>query len=153
MNTRILIFFIAGLFSFFSANAQKDKRDIHEPFQVGQVWRYFNRPGEEKSTVTILKIEKYPNSDTIIHIRVDGVTIYNSKSASGYSDFLGHLPFSKNALDLSVIELVGKKDTLPDFQEGYREWKTAWSAGKGGFWTIELRKAIDGVDQAMRPKN
>ena len=68
-----------------------------DKFKVGQVWKYNNRLGEDSSTLTILKIEKYEKGDTIIHIRVDGVKIYSPQAATGYSDFIGHLPFSEKA--------------------------------------------------------
>ncbi|MHC8332010.1 hypothetical protein [Pseudomonas sp. LB3P25] len=40
--------------------------------QVGDIWAYKNRPGEDASTLTILRIENYPKLGKVVHIRVDG---------------------------------------------------------------------------------
>ena len=149
---------MAGLLSFLmSCTGQtKDKKqniDINsDKFKVGQVWKFDNRVGEDSATLTILKIEKYEKGDTIIHIRVDGVKMYNPKVASGYSNDIGHLPFSQKSIEKSVTKLVGQKDKLPDFSEGYGQWKEAWDNGKGGYWTVNLQEAIEGVDSVMRQK-
>lgn len=148
---------MAGLLSFFSScngQANKKNRDIttSDKFQVGQVWKYNNRSGEDSSTLTILKIETYEKGDTIIHIRVDGIKLYNPNVKSGYSDFIGHLPFSEKTIAKSVTTLAGRNDNLPDFTEGYNQWKEAWDNGKGGYWTLDVKEAIDGVDSVMRQK-
>jgi hypothetical protein len=121
-----------------------------DKFKVGQVWKYSSRLGEESSTLTILKIEKYEKSDIIIHIRVDGIKLYNPSAASGYSDLIGHMPFSEKAISKSVTELVEQNNNLPDFSEGYNLWKEAWESGKGGYWTIDLKEAIEGMDKTIR---
>jgi hypothetical protein len=123
-----------------------------EKFKVGQVWQYKNRAGEDGSTLTILKIEKYEKGDTIIHIRVDGIKIHNPHVPAGYTDNIGHLPFSEKALAKCVTKLIGQTGNLPDFAEGYNQWKEAWDSGKGGCWTIDLKDAVDGIDSAMQVK-
>ena len=122
-------------------------------FQVGQVWKYYNRPGEDSSTLTVLKVEKYEKGDTIIHLRVDGIKLYNPNVASGYSSFIGHMPFSEKTVSNSVTILVGHNSNLPEFSEGYNQWKEAWDNGKGGYWTVDLKDAIEGMDSVMRQKN
>lgn len=125
---------------------------VSEKFKVRQVWKYANRNGEDSSTLTILKIEKYEKGDTIIHIRVDNVKINSPQSATGYTNFIGHLPYSEIAISKSVTSLVGQNENLPDFSEGYNQWKEAWDNGKAGYWTIELEEAIDGIDKALQSK-
>ena len=96
---------------------------VSEKFKVRQVWKYANRNGEDSSTLTILKIEKYEKGDTIIHIRVDNVKINSPQSATGYTNFIGHLPYSEIAISKSVTSLVGQNENLPDFSEGYNQWR------------------------------
>ena len=125
---------------------------VSEKFKVRQVWKYANRNGEDSSTLTILEIEKYEKGDTIIHIRVDNVKLNSPQSATGYTNFIGHLPYSEIAISKSVTSLVGQNENLPDFSEGYNQWKEAWDNGKAGYWTIELKEAIDGIDKALQSK-
>jgi|SRR5688572_15875631 len=157
--TRLNLFvLIPGLLSFFtSCSGQNNKNDkdveiTSDKFEVGQVWKYNNRPGEDSSTLTILKVEKHEKGDTVIHIRVDKIKLYNPNVAGGYSDFIGHLPFSEKAISKSVTTLVRQNKNLPDFSEGYNQWKEAWDDGKGGYWTIDLKEAIEGMDSVMRQK-
>jgi hypothetical protein len=156
MILRNCFIIMAGLFSLLTGcNGQNKKIEqsiTNGKFKVGQVWKYANRVGEDGSTLTILKIEKYEQGDTIIHIRVDGVKIYSPQSPTGYSEFIGHLPFSEKSISKSVTKLVGHKNNLADFAEGYNQWKEAWDSGKGGYFTIDLKEAIEGVDKAMQPK-
>ncbi len=119
-------------------------------FKIGQVWKYHNRAGEDSSTLTILKIEKYEKGGTIVHISVDGIKLYNPDAPGGYSSFIGHLPFAEAALFKSVTQLTGQNNNLPDYAEGYNDWKEAWDKGKGGYWTIDLKEAINGIDRVMR---
>lgn len=149
---------MAGLLSFFTSckgQTKEENKDIEitsDKFKVGQIWKYSNRVGEDSSTLAVLKIEKYEKGDTIIHIRVNGVKIYSPQSTSGYSDFIGHLPFSEKALSKSVVKIVGQINDLPDFSDGYTRWKEAWDSGKGGYWTVDVKEAIEGVDKAIRPQ-
>lgn len=156
MTRQNLIIFLTGFLGFFSSCSGQDKKVEQtipmEKFKVGQVWKYANRDGEDSSTLTILKIEKYEKGDTIIHIRVDDVRIYNPKAPGGYSNFLGHLPFSEKSVLRSVTQLVGQNNNLPDYSEGYDLWKESWDSGKGGYWTVDIKEAIDGIDKAMQPK-
>jgi hypothetical protein len=155
--TRLNLFiFLAGLLSLFTSCKEeaKEKSKVETTsgkFKEGQVWKYNNRPGEENSTLTILKIEEF-EKDTIIHIRVDGIKLYNPNVAGGYSDFIGHLPFSEKAISKSVTRLIGHNNNLSDFSEGYNRWKEAWDKGKGGYWTVDLKDAIEGLDNVMRQK-
>ncbi len=78
--------------------------------------------------------------------------MYNPNVASGYSNFIGHLPFSENSISKSVTKLIGQNDNLLDFSEGYNQWKEAWDNGKAGFRTIDLKDAIEGVYSVMKQK-
>ncbi|HEX9511661.1 MAG TPA: hypothetical protein VF939_14325 [Puia sp.] len=154
MMNRNLVIMMAGLFSFLSG-CKGQGRKAEEffsigKFKVGQIWKYDNREGEDSSTLTILKLEKYDVGDTIIHIRVDGLNIYNPQSTAGKTTEIGHLPYSEKALSKCVTKLVGQNNNLPDFSDGYNQWKEAWDSGKGGYWTADLKEAINGIDQGMR---
>jgi hypothetical protein len=121
-------------------------------FNVGEIWKYKNRPGEDSSTLTILKIEKYEKGDTIIHVRIDGIKLFNPNAPGGYSNSLGHLPFSEKVISGAVTRLVGQAEVLPDFQDGYNQWRAAWDSGKAGYWTLDPAEAIQGMDSVMREK-
>lgn len=125
---------------------------VSEKFQVGQVWRYHNRPGEDSSAFTILKIEHTKNKETIIHVRAEGLRLSDSKETNDYSEAIAHMPFSEDAISKSVTSLIGQINDLPDFSEGYNLWKAAYKKGKAGYFTIELKDAIEGIAKTMNQK-
>jgi len=69
--------------------------DQDEKYKVGQVWEYKTRKGEEKSTFTIVGVEKHKKLGTIINVYVGGLKIKNPNDDNGLSDEIQHLPFFK----------------------------------------------------------
>lgn len=93
-------------------------------FHPAQVWQYNTRSGEESSKLTVLKIDELEN-DTIIHIRIDSINI-------GSGNYIGHMPFSAAAIEASVSGFVKHLNELPEFEEGYQQWKKEFDEGKQG---------------------
>lgn len=117
-----------GIFNIFKRSSS------HVSIQEGQLWTYHGLPGNESSTLTILKIEEEANRQ-IIHICVD--RIYNSQSEREIS--VGHLPFDRKILTDCLKEKIGEVSPLPDFLEGYNNWKQQ----NGGAWNIPLRSVLE----------
>jgi hypothetical protein len=154
MTFASLLHLFGGCNSSSSAGRKSNTETTSGRFKVGQIWKYHNREGEDSSTCTILKIETYDvTKDTIIHIRIDGVKIYSPDSPDGYSHAVGHLPCDAKAVSKSVTEMIGVKEPLPDFAEGYALWKKAWDEGKGGYFTIELKEVVESFDRGMKRGN
>jgi len=115
-------------------------------FEVGQIWNYRTRDGEENSTIQIVKIEKYENHEAFIHISVNGLKLKNPSIEGGISETIGHLPFSRKSIMENVTKLVKQKESLSDFEEGYQNWKNAFEAEEGGVFSISIAKAINYVE-------
>ncbi|PRH88878.1 hypothetical protein C5L14_06595 [Labrys okinawensis] len=118
-------------------------------YAVGQIWSYRTRAGEENSRVIIDKIEDARTLGKIYHVTIKGVKVKNPKIAGGISDTLQHLPLSQASLDGSVLKLIGTGKSDPSFQEGYREWKTAFDGDKAGIWTVSIEKIVGAVEKAI----
>lgn len=121
-----------------------------DKFKVGQIWDYQNRTGEENSKITILKVEKYHEKEIVIHIYVNGLKIKNELRPNGVSDDIGHLPMSKESLNKSVTKLISENNKLPDFKEGYENWKEAFDNKKGGIFTISVSETVKFVEETMK---
>jgi hypothetical protein len=124
----------------------KDKgaslREVHdEKYKPGQVWSYKTRANEQESTLTILRVEETPEKKRIVHIRVDHIQLANCTGGPA-PDTFEHMPFSKEALNESVIKVV-HTGGVPDFRSGYSEWRRAWDAGNAGYYTISVALALD----------
>ena len=123
-------------------------REVTDPkYKPGQVWSYQTRPGEDASTLTVLRVEEAPEKKRIVHIRVDRIQLKNCAGGPG-PDTAGHMPFAREALDASVIKVLRTGD-VPDYKNGYKEWRQAWDAGKGGFYAITVAAAVNVMQETF----
>lgn len=125
------------LWSMVAFSASKD-------LKVGDIWTYKNRPGEDGSTLTILKIENYPKLGKVVHIRVDGFRMINPVTGNEFND-MPHLPFQAKALERSITHRVGETAEIPDFNQGYAAWRAAFDEGRAGAFKITVRQTLDGL--------
>ena len=106
-------------------------------FRPGQVWQYKTRPDEQSSTLTILRIESLPKLGAIVHVRVDKIRLRNC-TGGPEPDKFKHMPFARDAIERSVLKLLKEDSDIPDFEDGYDEWRKAC----GGVYTITVAEAI-----------
>jgi hypothetical protein len=118
-------------------------------YSESQVWSYKTRPGEEKSTVLINKVESHEKLGKIFHISVDGVKVKNPHIAGGISTELPHFPVSEETLNKSLTKLNGKRSVNPDYLEGYKTWKAAFDAGEAGIFTISVSEIVGFVEETI----
>lgn len=127
-----------------SAKCAEPQVTTDSKYNPGQIWSYRTRSGEDASTITILRVETLPKIGTIIHVRIDGIVLKNC--SGGFSPHvIEHAPFSKDAVDRSVFRLVGQKETLPDYEAGYSDWR----AHCGGVYTITIAQMLSVDEQTF----
>lgn len=119
-------------------------------YQVGQVWEYETRVGEQNSRMTIVALTEHEQHGLIVNISLDNLRIPYAHSEDGFLNGLSHSPCSVEAIDNSVISLLGIVDELPDFQEGYNEWKTALDAGKAGVFGGTIKEIISTIEKIIQ---
>lgn len=120
-----------------------------DKFKVGDVWEYETRKGEEKSTVTILKVDNSPELGVIVHVAVERVTLANCHGGRS-PDSVPHMPFARQALDASVTKKIASGQPLPDYSDGYEEWKEAYTTKKAGIYVITVAKAVAVAEKTYR---
>jgi hypothetical protein len=122
---------------------------VHDSkFRPGQVWFYKSRAGEEKSFITILRIESLPKVGTIIHVRVDKIRLRNCTGGSE-PDTFEHMPFTRDALERSITKLQKESSDIPAYQAGYDEWRAAC----GGVYTVTVAEAVALGEATFRKGN
>lgn len=99
-----------------------------ETYTVGQIWSYKTRPQEPNSTLMILRIDNTSKRGQVVFIGLRDIRIRHPNG--NIVATMSPLPFTKDALDKSVIKLVGKTDKLMRSDFGYQKWKEAQLAGK-----------------------
>jgi hypothetical protein len=114
------------------------------PFAAGQVWRYESRVEEPNATVTICRIETLGDK-SVVHVSLNNLQLKNPQTATGFQDSLPHLPMDEAVLRECVTELIEENAPLPDYEQGYTQWKEA----QGGVWTLPLAEIVDAIESTI----
>lgn len=150
MKKKVIVFLLVNalIVSIIGCGGKADMDNYtDDKFKAGQVWSYQTRSSEEKSTIRILKVENYEEAGTVIHIALDNLHIKDSEGKE--HNYISHLPFSKEALSKSVLTMIKENEPLPDFQDGYETWKSAFDAGKAGIWSLTVSEALKYMEEAL----
>jgi hypothetical protein len=118
-------------------------------YREGQRWSYRTRPEEKASSLTILRVEEHPVLGTIVHVSLRGLRVKAAAHPQGYTDEVRHMPFSREAIDRSVLKVVEDPAPLPEFEEAYDSWKAEIDQGAGGIWTIVVADAVGVIERAL----
>jgi hypothetical protein len=110
-------------------------------YQVGQVWSYHTRPGEEKSRLLILKVEEAENKEArvLVHVYVGDISVTMVPA-------IPHMVFSEDAIDNSVIELLGHTSSLPAFRLHYDTWRKNFVKSHIGVFDLTVAEVIDVIE-------
>ena len=119
-----------------------------EEFVPGQVWHYESRPHEEEATLMVLRIDE--GETRIVHIALSGLNVQMSQPEKGEINEMGHIPISETALQNSVTTLVGFSQQLPEYESGYNEWRSAYEAGKAGYFTVPVAAIVEGIEESLQ---
>ena len=111
-------------------------------FRPGQVWTYQSRPGETASTLTILRVDSSKKLGVIVHVRVDDLRAHNPRGE--LVPAVEHMPFTRDAMLLSVDHLLKSSQPLPTL-EGLDRWRSDC----GGVYTISVRDAVDVMEKTL----
>jgi hypothetical protein len=124
--------------------------DAVEPdFRAGDIWRYHTRSSEPDSTLTVLRVDRDAGSGNIVHLRVDGLRIRNPHHPAGFSGEIMHMPFEPAAVARSVTVRLERDAAVPDFAEGYAEWRRAFDADEAGVFSVTVAEAVEVMERAI----
>ncbi|MDB5809503.1 MAG: hypothetical protein JWN94_1625 [Betaproteobacteria bacterium] len=101
---------------------------LAENYEPGQVWSYKTRPQEKDSTLMVLRIDNTTKLGQVIFIGLKELRVRHPNG--NVIATMSPLPFTKEALDKSVVKIIGKSDDLMKFSFGYQQWKQAQFQGK-----------------------
>ena len=125
-------------------------RAVNNPkYKAGQVWAYHTRPYETGSTLIIVKMEWDDTQGSIIHIHIQGLRMKNPHHKLGLTSVVSHLPCSEEAINQSVTEVLAENALLPDYEEGYQQWREAFDAGNAGVWGIPVAQMVDAMETVI----
>lgn len=145
-SASILLF--SGIITF-SSCVSPDEKTKGEKFFPGQIWHYDTRPGEENSTLTILKIDSFPEDGKVVHIRLDDINVKNPNIPDGFAHEAEHLPMKWASLDSSVTTMISEGNTVPPFMSGYKLWRAAYDKDSAGVFNVNVKVTVQYLEEAM----
>lgn len=131
-------------------------------YQIGQIWSYQTRPGEETSYFQVVKVERHAKLGNLVHVAIREVNMKNPESLEGlgnrlkripfFSDRVRHIPIVEKALNKSAAKLLREDVELPDYEEDYGKWRDAFDAGRAGIYNITLAEAVSEVEASLNQR-
>ena len=125
------------------------KRITDEKFRVGDVWEYQTRRGEERSRITILRVDESPEIGTIVHIGLDNVHFANCHGGPE-PDAVPHMPFGRKALEASVKKRLASGQPLPSYEDGYQDWRDAYTQKHAGVYVVSVADAVSVAEKTFQ---
>jgi hypothetical protein len=142
--------FVAALILFaLPALLGAQQPQINSRYRVGQVWSYKTRANEKESAITVVKVESDAKLGNIIHISVNGLKLKNPDTNIPFTDIIAFMPFAEKAIDKSVIMLLRENAELPDFLEGYQEWRIAFEDRRATIYKIPVAEALKKAEENL----
>jgi hypothetical protein len=117
-------------------------------FEAGQIWSARAREQDPDPKLLVLRVETSSKVGDVVFIAVSGVKICLPTGQCGAA--FSPLAMSKQALDLSVKEQVGRTDQIPDFARGYEFWKDGVAKGAPVTIGVPLAEALDEIEGGAR---
>lgn len=111
-------------------------------YQAGQVWAIITPPDQPDARLTVLKVDTNERLGKVFHIALTGVELPNG------SRIVPHMPLSESALAQTVTKLIREGEPVTADVEGYRQWRRAVDAGKGGVFTNPVAQSFERVKEA-----
>ena len=117
---------------------------VAKDYEPGQIWKAKGRAKDPDPRVVILKVERGSPAGDVVFIAVDGLKLCLPNGECGGAFF--PLAMSVEALDASVLELIGHTDKLPDVTKGYEFWQEGIKKGIPVTNKVPLSQVLDGIE-------
>jgi hypothetical protein len=103
-------------------------------YAPGQVWSISAPAAQSRATLTVLRIDSVPQLGTVIHVRLDSLDLSHAGKGLERQHTVQHLPFIRSAIDSSVVSKLIDSGAVPEYREGYTQWRRA----QGGAFSITV---------------
>ena len=119
-------------------------------FAPGQVWTFKGPPGNEKATLTILKIERHPSLGIIVHISISDAVVRTRRFPNGTPLNANHLPFFEPAIVDSAIALIRSGRVPTEGLAGYAMWRKEMSTSERlSAFSISVGESINVFEKTL----
>jgi len=101
-------------------------------FEVGQLWTCKAPDNEKLHNLLVVSAEELDEQ------KIVGIAVVDSEM--GDSPFM---PFSQQAIEDSVLDLVQSNIDIADFVEGYEYWKELFIEGEAGVYNLSVDEVLN----------
>lgn len=124
-----------------------------DKYKAGDVWLYQQRKGEENSTVIINKVDIGSDHLPIYHITIRDVKIANPENPIGFSDMVGHVAVSIEALEKSLTVKIASEEADNEYLEGYEYWYEECLEGRVSIVDCSITEILYDIEQMFNTEN
>lgn len=121
-------------------------------FIAGQVWSYETREHEQRSKLTVLKVDYFENA-VVVHVRLDNIKLLDPEAPQGFRTIVPHMAFMQTALLESVLKVLDKNIRLPEFSKDYHNWREGDGIGTAYAWHYSVSEALNGLERTKVNKH
>ncbi len=105
-----------------------------EVYAPGQVWSFRAPREQSRATLTVLRIDSVPMLGAVVHVRLDSLDMSETGRVLNGQHTVEHMPFVRAAIESSVVSRLVDSGPVPDYRDGYAQWRRA----NGGAFSIAV---------------
>ena len=98
----------------------------------------------------MVRVDDDPEYGNIVHVFVNNLQLANSAAPDRVIRFINHMPFVEDALEKSVLELESEVESLPDYEDGYQLWRTAFEQSDAGVFDVSVVEGIEMLQETLQ---
>ena len=115
-------------------------------FLPGQVYQL---PGlDSEAYATVCHVDDDPFG-AVVHVRIDGVRVPDPEVPGGVSQGIQLMPFTEEALAVSVGPMVAENVEVTNWEAAYDAWRDAYEEGEATVWSLPVYDAIQVMQSMM----
>lgn len=103
-------------------------------YAPGHVWSFKVSAKQSRATLTVLRIDSVPALGRVVHVRLDSLDMSETGRVQNGQHTVQHMPFLRAAIDSSVVAKLVDSGVVPEYRDGYAQWRRA----NGGAFSVAV---------------
>lgn len=98
------------------------------------------------AVVIVARIDDDTPAGSIVSVSIADIT---PPALHGYLNRLLHLPFEREAFELSALEAIGARPLPQGFADAYAQWRAPFDKGEAGIFTLPVEEVLPVLFEAL----
>lgn len=102
------------------------------------------------ATVIIGRIDDDTRAGSVVSVSIADIT---PPALHGYLNRLLHLPFEREAFELSALDAIGDRPLPQGFADAYEQWRQPFDRGEAGIFTLPVEEVLPVLLEALSQRS